>query len=301
MNIDYNKLKFFLEVVHSKSITAAAKKLHRTQSALSQALSSLEKQLGTKLILWEGKRMTLTHQGKLLYKAAGDRIEAIDEAVISIRNRNSEVSGSIAVGVLRDHSTTMQRLLFQAITRFRIKYPSVTFNIQFGTSREIEQGLLDRNLDIGLLINFQEEDRFTLLEIATEEHLIVTSPFYLNQKGPLNSIEQIVAGNLLDIDTLFTCFTPWVRYHDQTLLQTLQKKEPVITAADFLMVKDFLLAGLGIAVLPRYLIEKELESGTAIQLLPTLKTLRVWVNCASELGKETPLSEQLFLEELKNL
>ena len=49
MDIDYNKLKSFLMVVQCGSVTAAAKSLHRTQSAVSQALRGLERNLGLKL------------------------------------------------------------------------------------------------------------------------------------------------------------------------------------------------------------------------------------------------------------
>src|SRR5205809_428503 len=129
MDIDYNKLKFFLTVVECEGVTAAAKKLHRTQSAVTQAIQALEKQLGCKLIVWEGKRLQLTREGRLIYNSACNRIAAIDEELASIATSGQEVAGCIEIGILNDHSTNVDELLFSKIAQFRKTYPQVTFRV----------------------------------------------------------------------------------------------------------------------------------------------------------------------------
>ena len=210
MDIDYNKLKFFLAVVRCGSLTAAAKELYRTQSAVSQSLNALERQLGMKLITWEGKRLQLTREGQLVYNAAQDRLMALDEQLVAITSAGHEVGGCIEIGMLNDSSTDMHELLFTHIAEFRNQYPTVTFKIHFDTSAKIEQALLARELDLGFLINLQSPYRFQMIEVATEQHLIVTSPQYLERIGPVNNVQDVVSKNLIDIDEHFTCFTPWV-------------------------------------------------------------------------------------------
>lgn len=296
MDIDYNKLKFFLAVVRCKSLTAAAKELHRTQSAVSQAISSFERQLGVKLLTWEGKRLQLTREGKLIYNAAADRIASLDEQFESITKAGLEVGGVIEIGMLNDASTDMQELVFAQIAQFRSDYPAVTFKIRFDTSRNIEEALLQRELDLGFLINIQSHHRFHAIEVATEQHIIVSSPQYVARFPELKTVQDVISKDLIDIDEHFTCFTPWVSHHDADALGILEKKSPVIAVPDFRLIQKLVLDHQGIAVLPRYLISKELERGSIIQLLPELSALRVWVNCIRERGRQDRLCEQLFIE-----
>ncbi len=301
MDIDYNKLKSFLAVVSFGSVTGAARDLNRTQSAVSQAIRSLEQNLGLTLIEWEGKRLKLTRDGQMIYKAVHARMSAIEEQIHTIIKAGAEVGGCIEIGVLQDHSTKIQEQLFHILSAFRKKYPSVTFKINFATSAEIEQGLLDQDLDIGLLINFRERHRFHVFGVTKEEHLVITSSSYLKQVGSLSNLKDVIAADLIDIDDSFTCLTPWVQKHAPTLLQKLEEKSPVIVIPDFRAIREVVLSGQGVSVIPKYLIESDLVSGKLVQVLPKLSVLHVEVDCAIIRGRKERLSELFFLEALREL
>lgn len=299
MDIDYNKLKSFLAVVQAGSVTKAAKNLNRTQSAVSQALRGLEQNLGLTLIKWEGKRLKLTREGELIHKATFSRMVTIEEQLNTIAKSGVEVGGCIEIGVLQDHSTRILEHFLHILSSFRKKYPSVTFKINLATSVEIEQGLLNQILDIGLLINFRERHRFHVFEVATEEHLVVTSSSYLKQIGPLKHLKDVLNVDLIDIDETFTCLTPWIQKHDPLLVQRLDEKKPIIIVPDFRAAKELILLGQGIGVIPRYLIEKDLAKGKMVQVMPKLSPLRVGVDCAILRGRKERLSDQLFIEALR--
>lgn len=290
MDIDYNKLKFFLAVVRCGGVTAAASELHRTQSAVSQAVAAFERSLGVKLILWEGKSMKLTREGKRLFQAAEGRMLAIEEQLVSIKMQEHEVAGCVELGLLQDYSTNMHERVFEKIATFRKSYPQVTFKIHFATSAEIEQALLDQELDMGFLINIREPNRFCLREIATEQHLIVTAA----AAAPLSSVQEVLARDLIDIDDSYTCFTPWVLHHAPDAFQALVAKPPALIVPNFLSMRQLVLAGQAVAVLPRYLIEEELANGKLVQVLPSLTPLRVWVSLAIERSRQMRLCETLF-------
>lgn len=299
MNIDYNKLKSFLAVVRYGSVTAAARELHRTQSAVSQTLRGLEQHLGLKLIEWEGKRLKLTRDGQLVYKAVNDRMAAIDEQLATIITADKEIGGCIEIGVLHDQSTNIQQLLLTTIAKFRSEYPSVIFKIHFGTSTHIEQALLEQQLDIGLLINFRERHRFKVFEVTAEEHIIVTSPEYLKKSRPFDTVKDVISSDLIDIDENLTCFAPWVQRHDPISLKLLEERNPVIAVPDFSTIRELVLAEQGVAVIPRYLIEDDLACNSLIQVLPELSPLQVGLDCAVERGHREHLCERLFIEKLR--
>lgn len=300
MDIDYNKLKYFLTVVECGGVTAAAKKLHRTQSAVSQAILSLEKQLGLKLIAWQGKRLQLSREGKIVYSAACARIAAIDEQLVSLATFGQEIAGCIEIGMLNDYSTNSHELLFAQIADFRRTYPAVIFQVHIQTSDKIEQALLDQELDMGVLINFHALHRFHLFQITTEQHLIVSTPDYLKRHGVLKNVQDVLQADLIDIDPYFTCFSPWVSFHASELREQLEKKRPVITVPNFFLIRELVLEAQGIAVLPHYLIKEDLLSGAIVQVLPEFLALRVWVNGAILLGRTLRPAEHLFLQKLQN-
>jgi DNA-binding transcriptional LysR family regulator len=299
MDIDYNKLKSFLAVVKAGGVTAAAKELNRTQSAVSQAIQSLEGNLRVKLIEWEGKRLKLTREGQLIYKAIETRMEAMEEQLEAILKAGQEVSGTIEIGVLQDHSTKIQEHLLTSMALFRKAYPAVKFQLTFGKSVEIEQALLEGELDIGLLINFKERERFQVFELATEEHLIVASHEYLKSIKAIKHIQDAIAADLIDIDEQFTCLTPWVQKHAPSLVQKLDEKQPVIIVPDFHAAKALILLSQGIGVLPRYLIEKDLANGKIVQILHKLTALRVRLDCAVKRGRKERLCDRLFIHALR--
>jgi DNA-binding transcriptional LysR family regulator len=294
MDVDYNKLKSFIEVVRCGSVTAAARELNRTQSAVSQAIRGLELQLQVKLIEWEGKRLKLTREGQLLYQAAQHRMEAITEELTTIVTAGQEVHGSLEVGLLGDHSTMIQQQVLQEVATFRACYPAVRIGIQFGTSAEIERRLIEQQLDVGFLINFESRYRFQVYEVANEEHIVVTSPAYRQ----VESVSEVVVADLIDIDEHFTCLTPWVSRNAPKEARALAQRRPNIVVPDFEAMRELVMAGQGIAVIPHYLVAKELKSGALIQVLPALTTLRAGVDCAVEQGRRRSRCLQLFLKQL---
>lgn len=301
MDIDYNKLKSFLVVVECGSVTTASKKLHRTQSAVSQTLHNLEQSLGLTLIEWEGKQLKLTRDGQLIYRTICDRMKAMDEQLATIIKAGEEVGGCIEIGVLQDHSTKIEEHLLPIIAKFKKRYTAVNFKITFGTSFEIEQGLLDKKIDVGLLINFRERHRFHVFEVMNEEHIITTSSDYLKEKGTINNLNDVITADLIDIDKTFTCFTPWFQKHNPKLTQKLDEKRPVIIVPDFQITRKLVLLGQGIAVIPKYLIEDDIKKGKLVQILPKLSTLQVSVDCATLKVKRERLCEVLFLEAMRVL
>ncbi len=97
--MDIEVLRGYAEIIESGSITAAAKKLYVTQATLSMQLKSLEKELGTVLLIRSAHRLELTEAGKALYKRA-KCISALDDTLRNeIHDIGAGIGGTVRIGI----------------------------------------------------------------------------------------------------------------------------------------------------------------------------------------------------------
>jgi DNA-binding transcriptional LysR family regulator len=106
-----------------------------------------------------------------------------------------------------------------------------------------------------------------------DRHIISASSEYVEEKNPINNLYDVMTADLIDIDKTFTCFSPWIQKHTPKLSQKLIEKQPVVIVPDFLITRKLVLLGLGIAVMPRYLIQQDLKKGKLMQI--TTKAINI--------------------------
>src|SRR5690242_18808901 len=106
MNV--NQLVKFAAIADSASMTAAARRIAMTRSALSHGLRALESDLGVPLFLRVGKRLVLTPEGALLRRTFRDVEERLVPTLEELRGSGHEVRGAVRVG------------LFLGFSRFRL-------------------------------------------------------------------------------------------------------------------------------------------------------------------------------------
>ena len=91
-------LRYFLAVAREESITRAADYLHLTQPTLSRQLMDLEKELGKKLFVRGSRRVSLTEEGMLLRKRAGEMIELEEKTLAELQQDSEAISGDVFIG-----------------------------------------------------------------------------------------------------------------------------------------------------------------------------------------------------------
>lgn len=141
-----SKYRIFCMVVESGSFTKTAEEIGYSQSAVSQMVKAMEKEMHTQLILRRRDRLELTGDGKMLYPYIRSAAAA-QEAVL---RRSREMQG-IAGSVIRIGSFTSvsRNLLPQLMQKFRKAYPEAQFVLRQGTYTEIEEWLKEGLIDFG--------------------------------------------------------------------------------------------------------------------------------------------------------
>ena len=189
--MDYNRLKSFVIIADSGSITTAARTLRRTQPAVSHQLQKLEEELGFKVFERQKGKLLLSPQGTEIYRIAKSKLGEIDDDVCRIRNDIKQIEGNIRIGVLGDGGHVFS--IGDAIGSFSKQYPKVSFEVIFGTNELIESGLMSNQLDLGICVFYQQPKLFHKFPIETSRYLLVSSASYLTSVGAVKRSEQAKA------------------------------------------------------------------------------------------------------------
>ena len=146
--LDLAVLRTLLAAVESGSFVAAARRVGRSESAVSLQLKRLEEQIGEPVFVRNGKQMTLTAAGARLVEYARRLLDLNDEA-LSAAAQNA-IEGTVRLGVPHDIAETW---LPAVIAGFRRSHPSATLKIIEGRSAVLLSQLADHQIDLAVVFS----------------------------------------------------------------------------------------------------------------------------------------------------
>lgn len=150
--MDIFSLQCFVAVADTASFTKAAIRMKRTQSAMTQQICNLEKQLQARLID-RGKKVSLTHEGDVFLPYAL-RMLAIHHEIMD-RFRHPELDGEVRVGIPEDFA---DRFLADVLADFSRIHPRIFLNVQCGLSLNLYEQFKNKMLDLVLVKMTSPED-----------------------------------------------------------------------------------------------------------------------------------------------
>jgi DNA-binding transcriptional LysR family regulator len=250
------QLRAFTSVARSGSVSDAALQLGLTQSAVSHALASLERELGTRLIVRDRAGCLLTELGgKLLPDASdalrhADRIAEVAAAAAGLRQ------GRLRIGLIPSASG----LLLPLIAQFRHRYPGIAVAVFEGTDQEVSDWIDDRTVDLGVVTGPRPD--LETVPLAEDEMLaVVSSGHRLAERADIS-----VAGLAGEPFLLSAggCEPAIRRLHDQHHVPLAPASRVTDMATLLAMVRE----GLGVSIIPALSLGTSHEGITALPLRP---------------------------------
>ena len=170
-------MKYFISVVECSSFTEAAEQCYISQSAISQQIRSLEKELGVELIHRENRRFTLTPAGEYFYEQSKGILNEVEDIRRETFRIGKDKELELKIGYLRCYSG---QELHQAVAEFSRLYPEVSIHIVNGTHEELYDLLRFGGADLVLTDQrraFSDKyANFQLLKCGCYAELSVRSP-----------------------------------------------------------------------------------------------------------------------------
>lgn len=247
-------LRSFECAARQESFTLAAEELHLTQSAISRQVKELEQAIGTDLFRRVGRRVVLTDAGRNLATELAVDLENIRQTVLRAVASGNQGS-SLRIAVL---PTFASRWLIPRLPGFCRLHPDVTINL---ATRLKPFDMARERFDIAIHFGADDWPDTKMLRIFEEEMIAVCSPEFQARHNIVDAdlLEKLP---LLHLETRPMAWAEWFAkfgISDKRVWSGQQFDQ-------FSMLIAGALASLGAALLPKYLIENELQNGSLIRL-----------------------------------
>ncbi|HEY7269125.1 MAG TPA: LysR family transcriptional regulator [Dehalococcoidia bacterium] len=256
--MDLGQLEAFVQVANQKSFSRAAEALFLTQPSVTARIQALERDLGERMFERSGRGVRLTEVGLCFLPHAERVLQALHEGRDAIEALRNLQSGSL---ILASATTVSTYILPGVLKTFRQRFPRVEVSVRTGRSEQVLQMLLSDEAQVGLVRAVYHQDIETKGLIEDELVLIANSDDELAHMGTL-SVEQLG-------DHPFIFFDRNSSYY--SLAQGLFRQHGVVPRIQMELdsmeaTKKMVEEGLGIALLPRIAVERELGSGELVEI-----------------------------------
>ena len=141
------QIKYFQSVVKNNSFSDAAEECHISQSAISQQIQALERELGFLLLERKNRKFVRTPAGEHFYKKSLVLIADFDRICQEAAKLDRDEKAVLRIGYLRSYSGNE---FHQALEAFARQYPDVSIQIQYGNHEELYHMLISDAVDIAL-------------------------------------------------------------------------------------------------------------------------------------------------------
>jgi DNA-binding transcriptional LysR family regulator len=246
-------MAFFIRVVEEGSISAAGRALRLPKATVSRRLATLEKRIGAPLIARSTRAISLTDAGRRFYERVGPIIREAEAAQSEIVDASAAPSGLLRVtaSIVYGQAVVAPKLL-----SFAQRYPDVRLDLRFSDERP---NIVAEGFDLAIRMGDMDDSDLISRKLADIPMVIVAAPSYVDAHGAPRSTQDL-------------------RRHVAVLVrpnidhwnvgEEVVRMRWRISAGSLAVTREAVLAGLGLMRVPEFAVERDLESGALVRLLP---------------------------------
>ena len=254
MALNYELYKVFYQVAVDLSFSKAAEKLFISQSAVSQNIKNLEKELKTKLFIRSTKNVQLTEAGKILFEHIEPAFNLIENGEKSIKEINALKRGEIHIGA---NDTISKDYLLPYLKKFHQLYPEIQIQITNRTSSTCIELLKQNKVDliISNLPNPKITDQMEFKEIFSFNDIFIASDEFKQLRRRKISLEDLKNYPLLMLEAKTTTR----KFLEKSLTEMGINIEAAVELGSVDLLIEMTKIGLGIAFVPEYCLNLKKE------------------------------------------
>jgi DNA-binding transcriptional LysR family regulator len=256
--MDLASLQVFQMVARERSFSRAAKKLYRTQPAISISVRKLEEWVGQPLFVRGSGAQTLTDAGALLVEYAERMLNLREEIRKGMEELRGLERGQLSLGV---NESSIHALL-PALDRYRHLHPGIHVRVHRVLSREVPREVLNHHLDIGVISYLPEERELEAMEFYRDSLVLVVWPGHRLAKRREVSVKELG-------DETFIAHIVDSPYRQRVVQMFARHRTPLhmdVEMPTIESIKRCVEMKKGVAIVPHMCVEREIARGDLREL-----------------------------------
>jgi LysR family transcriptional regulator, transcriptional activator of the cysJI operon len=252
-------LKVFCDLAETESFTKAAQINGVTQSAVSQQISSLERQFKSLLIERSKKKFRLTREGQVLYDYSKQIIQTYDSLFSRLQEIKDIVSGTIRLATI--YSVGLHDLP-PYLKKFLKAYPTVNIHVEYRRSNQVYEDVLGNVVDLGLVAYPQKDAKLEIVPLRRDMLVLICHPDHPFAKARSINLTEITGQKFIG----FEPDIPTRKAIDKILKERSISVQHVMEFDNIETVKRAVEIDAGIAIVPHGTIVQEVSKQTLAEV-----------------------------------
>lgn len=283
-------MEIFARVVSAGSMSAAGREMNLSPAVVSKRIRRLEEKLGTRLLQRTTRQIAMTEAGQGFYERVIAILASVEEAESFVARGSAKARGNLKVAV----PTSFGRLhIAPHLGKFLAENSDLTINLDLSDDFV---DIVGEGYDLAIRIAELSDSSLVARRLAPVHRILCASPDYVKKHGEPRSIEDLAN----HVTIAATNQDPW-RLSGPDGIETIRTHAPIKTNSNE-VVRECLLAGVGVALRSTWDVGPELRAGKLQLLLPEYRALKdVGIYAVYPSRQFLPAKVRVFIDFLANL
>jgi DNA-binding transcriptional LysR family regulator len=295
-SIELSNLQLFVDAVHRGSFAAVARERNVDPSSVSRAIAALEDDLGIRLFQRSTRQLAPTEAGMLYFERIAPMLEEMQQACAAASDMSLQpkgvlrVSASVAFGL---------KGIVPLLPAFSAAYPDLTLELQL-TDALVD--LYAERIDVAVRLGAMADSSLVAQSLMQTSFVVCASPDYLARQGHPAHPDALVTGHNCLLFSHKGERTPWI-FEDAKRRRSELLPSGRTVISNPLALQQCAVAGMGVALLSRWLVNEDLRAGRLVDVFPDYRVTTsdfntgVWLVYPSR--SYVPLKVRVFVDALK--
>jgi DNA-binding transcriptional LysR family regulator len=252
-------LKVFCDLVESSSFSQAAVRNFITQSAVSQQVKNLESRFDTALLVRDGRSVSPTAAGRILYDACRDILDRFEHMHMELKSIGQEMAGSVRVATIYSVGLYEMSLV---IKTFLKAYPKVKLHVEYSRATRVYEDCLKGAVDLGIVPYPRPRKGLRIISLPADRLILICSPEHPFARRRHIDIRRLDGENFV----AFEKDIPSRNAIDKILQEHGVRVRVVMEFDNIETIKRSVEIGAGVSVVPLLSVQREVQAGSLMQL-----------------------------------
>lgn len=287
---DLNLLRTFVAIVDCGSISAGARSLRVSQPALSRQLRTLEDRCGMALLRRDTHQMSLTEGGLRLLEDARTLLAQAAAADRRLHEQHTSLSGHLRLFATMDCG---QFGVTRLISAFLQQHPQVTASLSL-SNRPLH--MIQEGADVGVLPGRITDESVVARRAGAITLHLAAAPALIKKHALPRHLQDLATWPWLSLEGSQFWSSREITLHGPGGALQTQGFSPVFTSEGVTSLREAARSGLGVSLLPSWLLEEDLRNGTLVRLLPAWQASPLPVHVVYAGHRLLPLRVSAFID-----